>query len=396
MQATTRTLSSFQLFTVMIIAFVWLFEASAIGPALGAIAQAFPNATEFQIRNVMTAPFFTSIIASVAAGWLAARIDKKWLLIAGLGIYGVTGMAPAFATSVEQIIVLRLLTGFGVGLVLPITNMYLSEYYEGPRRERLLGMASVIANLANVVNGIVIGYLQALSWTYPFFSFGIVLVIMVFAIVGAPRRTVAPAATDKDASREPLSGAVWGYAAGMTALWMLFAVITTNCALFMITENIGEPWMIGFATSFPAVGSIVVGAIFPELRRVFGRALVATGLFVFGAGFFWLFQTASVSGIIFGSFLVGIGQGAIVPYLFEKTAEAVNSDRQKDIAFGIVTGCIHFGLVLSPFMQEAFLWVNDAIGFVGGSNFRVLFWVTGVVLILTMIASGFGAMGKRA
>ncbi|PZU21349.1 MAG: hypothetical protein DI589_15085 [Shinella sp.] len=384
-----RALSSFSLFTVLSVAFVWLFEASAIGPALGAIAEAFPEASELQIKNVMTAPFLTSIVFSAISGRLASKYDKKWILVVGLFLYGVTGMLPAYASDINHIIVLRLLTGVGVGLVLPITNIYISEYFEGAKRERMLGLALVIANLANVFNGIFVGFLQAYSWKYPFLSFGIVFLFMVLVMVGAPSVRPEKAAGPQTGERVNLPGSIYRYAVSMTLLWVFFAFITVNCALFMVTEKIGEPWMIGIAASFPAIGSIVIGAVFPEVRRLLGHLLVPVGLLVFAAGFATLYGAQTVTTIAIGSFLIGLGQGAIVPYVFELTAQAAPSDRVKDRAFGIVSGCIHVGLLISPFAQEALLLLNEKFRFVDRGHFRELFLMAAVLVAVAGLVALF-------
>ena len=378
-------LSGLSLFSILSVAFVWLFEASAIGPALGAIAQAFPDASELQIKNVMTVPFFTSIVFSVISGWLATKVDKKWILIVGLGLYGVTGALPAYATSIDQIIVLRLLTGVGVGLVLPITNIYLSEHFDGAKRDRMLGLALLVANSANVLNSIIMGILQTYSWKYPFLAFLVVLLIMLLVIVALPRSPVRT--TGHRGSFSTLPAGIYANALYMTFLWVLFAVVVVNCALFMISEQIGEPWMIGFAVACPAIGSMVSAGLFPEFKARLGNMLVPLCMLVFAGGFLCLYLAPSISLVVAGCLLIGVGQGAIVANLFARTAAKVTSDEQKDAAFGIVNACIHVGMLISPFAQEAFLSWNSATSAIDGNHFRVLFLVSAVVILFAAAAA---------
>jgi len=115
--ASGNGLSRFNIFVVLLIPLVWTFEASAIGPALGSIIQAFPSATPLQAKLVMTMPFITAIIFSAVSGALARFVDRKIILIIGLLIYGITGMLPAWLNDINQILFMRLLTGVGVGLV---------------------------------------------------------------------------------------------------------------------------------------------------------------------------------------------------------------------------------------------------------------------------------------
>lgn len=174
-------------FSILLIAFVWIFETSAVSPILGALTQEFPNETNFKIQLVSTMPFLTSIIFSIVAGVLAKRYDKKKLVIFGLLIYGVTGMLPAFAHTINQILLLRLITGIGVGFVLPLPNIMITEHYDGKQRERMLGLATSVANIANVINSVLIGCLLMIGWRSCFLAFILVLVIMVNCIFGLPK-----------------------------------------------------------------------------------------------------------------------------------------------------------------------------------------------------------------
>ena len=157
-------LTKFNAFSILLLAFCWLFEASAIGPALGEIAKAFPQASLLQIQNVMTAPLWTAIIVSVIAGKLAEYFDKKAIVLIGLLIYAVTGVLPIFVTNINQVIILRVITGIGAGLVLPMTNAMITVHYSGVDRERMFGLASSVSNIANVFVNVIVGFLITVSW----------------------------------------------------------------------------------------------------------------------------------------------------------------------------------------------------------------------------------------
>lgn len=77
--------------------------------------------------------------------------------------------------------------------------------------------------------------------------------------------------------------------------------------------------------------------------------LVPLCMLVFAGGFLCLYLAPSISVVIIGCLLIGVGQGAIVAHLFARTAAKVTSDQQRDAAFGIVNACIHVGILVSPF-----------------------------------------------
>lgn len=261
-------LTKFNIFTMLLIPFVWIYELSVVAPILGEAAKAFPNASTFELQLIVIMPFFTSIPFSIIAGKLAKKYDKKTLIILGLLIYGLAGMLPFFCETLPQVLIFRLMTGIGVGLVLPLPNAIIAENFTGTKRERMLGAATGVANVANVLDSIAVGFILLYGWKYPFLCFSVCIVIMFVAIVGLPKSPPVNYSTDAiegNASKNGIPKVVYGLLIFMAFNWMIFAFNINNTALFMVTEKIGLPWMIGIAISLPGGISIISGLVFPNV-----------------------------------------------------------------------------------------------------------------------------------
>ncbi len=251
-------LSTFGNFSILMIAFVWFFEASAVSPALGSIAQEFPGIPLLKIQLISVVPFITSVIFSVISGVLAKHFDKKKIILVGLLIYGITGMLPYWASSIDQIIILRLITGIGVGLILPLPNIIISEHYDGETRKRMLGLASSVSNVANVINSVLIGLLLLIGWRYCFLAFALVLVIAIISAYGLPKSPPqkqtqnTQAGSDSSMTKIPL--AVYIFAALMALDWIAIQLNILNMAVLVLTEKLAAPWMIGIAICLPGAG----------------------------------------------------------------------------------------------------------------------------------------------
>jgi len=375
-------LTRFGRFTLLLIPFVWLYEASAVGPTLGEMSKVFPGSSILQIQLIMVLPFLSSIIFSVVSGRLSAVFDKKTLVVTGLLIYGLTGMLPAFAKSINQILMLRFLTGVGVGLVLPLPSAIITEHFSGERRERMLGLATAVANTANIVASVMIGFVLLLGWQYPYYTFSLVLVIMIVAVFGLPKSPPLRAVKSAE-KRAHLPGTVWGLALFMASIFMVLGFLIFNLALFMTSENLGTPWMIGIAMAVPAIGCTLAGAIFPELTRISKQYFVFASLVMFALGFGLLYSAHSFPVLMAACILAGFGQGALVPYVLYMTSVKVGAEH-RDMAYGIVTSCIHFGYLASPFAQRAISLVSN------NSSFRYLFLVASIAIIVAaVVALGF-------
>jgi MFS family permease len=377
-----ESLSKFGTFSVLILAFCWLFEASTVGPALGEIGKAFPGSSVLQLQNIMTAPFLTAIIFSLIAGKLLKFFSKRSMAIIGLLIYSVTGIIPAFATSVDQILVLRLLTGVGVGLVLPLANAFITDYFSGPAVKKMLGYASSVSNVANVAMSLIVGVLIAISWKMAFYSFILILVILLIALFGLPKSTPKnrsiQEATVEDRRKERLPGTAYLYALLMTLLWVFFAFATLNLALFITAEHICPIWTIGICMLFPGLGSSVAGVIFPPVHKALNKTFEGVSLLVFASGFVLLYFAHSFPIILIAAAFIGLGQGILVPHVFNLTAQKCTNPLQKDMAFGLVTACITFGPLLSPFVQRLIVMLNP--GALSAFRFTYAFAVVCLVI----------------
>lgn len=379
-------LTKFNVFTMLLIPFVWIYELSVVAPILGSVAAAFPDASTFQLQLIVIMPFFASIPMSVVAGKLAKRFDKKSLIIFGLLIYGVAGMLPFLAHTMNQILVCRFLTGIGVGLVLPLPNAMIAEHFEGAKRERMLGLATAVANVANVLDSIAVGFILLLGWRYPFLAFGVCLVIMVVAIFGLPKSDPdsKPAEVAGHLPSKDIPKVAYALVAFMAVNWMFFAFNITNMALFMVTEKIGLPWMIGIGICLPGLASILSGAIFPNFYHKTKSFLVPISIAIFAAGYVVMYFTHTFATQSVANILIGFGSGMLTPYILNLTSQKVEKTH-RDAAYGLVTSGIHIGFLSAPFVQLAIATAS------GNETFRFLFGLSAAALVAAAIVSVFVA-----
>ncbi|WP_459478519.1 MFS transporter [Clostridium saccharoperbutylacetonicum] len=383
-------LSKFNIFTMLLIPFVWIYELSVVAPILGEVSKAFLNSSTFELQLIVIMPFFTSIPFSIIAGRLAKKYDKKILIIIGLLIYGLAGMLPFFCQTMSQVLIFRLLTGIGVGMVLPLPNAIIAENFTGTQRERMLGAATGVANVANVLDSIAVGFILLYGWKYPFLCFSVCLVIMVVAMVGLPKSppVIHEEEKDENTSEKGLPKVIYGLLIFMAVNWMIFAFNINNTALFMDTEQIGLPWMIGIAISLPGGISIISGLVFPNLYHKTKNYLVPIAVAIFAAGYVVMYFTHDFATQCVANCLIGFGSGMIPPYILNLTSQKVNK-YQRDAAYGIVTAGIHIGFLASPFVQ---LFISTVTGI---EAFRSLYGMCAVALVICTIISLMMAMKQQ-
>jgi MFS family permease len=386
-----KKMTGFNEFSILLIPIVWMFCNAAIAPALGSIAQHFPGASDFELKMVLAITSITSVAFSIISGKLAKFIDSKILVMIGLAIYGLGGICTTLCITINQVLILRLVTGVGVGLVLPLPGAIISENFDGEKRSRLLGLCTSTTNISNVVISILAGILSVYGWEYPFYTFAFSFVLVLTTLVGVPKASPVEVETEVNAHvpKEKLSGSIYLLASFMILAWMTHVTLTSNLALFWMREKVGAQAMVGLVLSLSGLASIVVGAMYPELKRLFKKYFTFITLLAFGLGFAFMYYANSIPAVFAGCLLEGAGFGLIMSLIMDATAEK-SKDSQKSAAFGLVSGAMHLGGFLSPIIQVAYATIGN------NSSIRFLFLVAAVEVAVAAIVAILAAIKMKS
>jgi AAHS family 4-hydroxybenzoate transporter-like MFS transporter len=114
------------------------FDNGAIGYVAPVIAQQWGLPMP-AFGPIFGAGLFGLMIGALASGPLADRFGRKVIILSSTLIFSVFALATALASSIDQLYVLRFLTGIGVGGLMPNSIAITAEY--APRRIR----ATVVA-----------------------------------------------------------------------------------------------------------------------------------------------------------------------------------------------------------------------------------------------------------
>ena len=120
---------------------VWSFLAMfADGYDLSAMPFAAPSLVhEWHVQGNALGPVFSASLAGIffgapLLGWLGDRFGRRVAIIAGCILYGISTLAMALAHDLDQMLVLRVITGIGLGGLMPNTIALSSEL--SPKRWR--------------------------------------------------------------------------------------------------------------------------------------------------------------------------------------------------------------------------------------------------------------------
>ncbi|AZG16787.1 MFS transporter [Cupriavidus pauculus] len=136
----TAGVGKFQYRLFVIFGLVWMADAMqvlSIGFSAPSIAATF-GVTVPQALQTGTAFFVGMLMGAFCFGRIADRIGRRPALMLAVIIDAACGVASAFAPSLGWLMVLRLLTGIGVGGTLPVDYTMLAEFLPRDRRGRWL------------------------------------------------------------------------------------------------------------------------------------------------------------------------------------------------------------------------------------------------------------------
>src|SRR5699024_1742013 len=259
--------------TILIIGMATVMAGAAISPALGLIEDAFPEASETTIKLILTIPSMMIVPFSFVSSYLTKIIQKRTIILIGLIIYLIGGVGPQFFTSIEMIILLRLILGVGVGLVMPMSTALINDHYTGAERTKMMGYESAFNNLGGILTMVVAGWLGTFGWRVPFnvYLLGIFIFILTYFFI--PGNTLeADDETGTKSKKLPLK--VYGYSFAMGAVMLIYYTIATNIALYLKQNHIGGSDIAGIVGACTTIGGMITSMLVIQVELVLKRYII--------------------------------------------------------------------------------------------------------------------------
>jgi putative MFS transporter len=154
----------FQYRIFLIFGLVWMADAMqvlSIGFSAPSIARTF-GITMPQALQTGTYFFIGMLVGAFVFGRLADRIGRRPVLLMAVVIDACFGVASAFAPDFTWLLVLRFMTGIGVGATLPVDYTMMAEFLPSDRRGRWLVLLESFWAIGTILLAVLALY--AVSW----------------------------------------------------------------------------------------------------------------------------------------------------------------------------------------------------------------------------------------
>lgn len=149
------------------------YDGSAIGfvgPALLKEVHVPPA----MLGTIFASSGFGMLIGALALGYLADRVGRKAIMLTSIAFFGVFTLLTATATTANDFIAYRFLTGIGLGGCMPMVTTMSAEYLPARLRHALVTYVALGFTVGAIIASFVAaGFLVSEGWTVMFWVGGI-------------------------------------------------------------------------------------------------------------------------------------------------------------------------------------------------------------------------------
>ena len=152
---------------VMLAMFMGAIEATIVSTAMPAIVADLGGFTLFSW--VFSAYLLMNSVTVLIYGKLSDLFGRKPILSFGIIVFLLGSILCGFATSMQTLIIFRLIQGFGAGAVMSIATTIVGDIYTAEERAKIQGYLSSVWGISAITGPAVGGLLvQYVSWKYVF------------------------------------------------------------------------------------------------------------------------------------------------------------------------------------------------------------------------------------
>ncbi len=154
---------------VMLATFIFVLDSTIANVALPHMAGSFSSSNE-EAMWVLTSYMIASGIILPSVGWFSGVFGRKKFFIACVLVFTIASFLCGLATTLDQMILARILQGLGGGAILPIAQSILLENFPFEKRRMAMSVFGVGVIIAPIIGPVLGGWItDNYSWHWIFY-----------------------------------------------------------------------------------------------------------------------------------------------------------------------------------------------------------------------------------
>jgi MFS transporter, ACDE family, multidrug resistance protein len=360
---------------------------ASIAPALPSIARSLDVSAE-QIGLLITFYTLPGIILVPILGILADRIGRKAILVPSLFVFAIFGTACAFTTSFEQLLLFRVLQGFGSAALGTLNVALIGDLYRGNRRATAIGYNGSVLSIGTASYPAIGGALAIIGWNYPFFLSLLAVPVGIFAMT-----TLKPVPLEygmklseyfKNIGNALRSAKVIALFLGMFLTFiMLYGTFLTFFPILLDQDFEKSSFAIGLILSGSSLITAVAASQLGRLAKRFGESkLILTASILYFFIFLMIPSIDNIWYLILPVAIFGVAQGINIPGMLNMlTGQAPPEYRAAFLSVNWMV--IRIGQALGPYLLGLmYVWYGIDGTFYFSAGVSVLFILVNLFILL--------------
>ncbi|MGP5201748.1 3-(3-hydroxy-phenyl)propionate transporter MhpT [Psychrobacter aquimaris] len=379
------------LFLCFCIAILEGFDIQSIGVAAPSIQAEF-NLTKGQLGWIFSAATLGMFPGAIVAGRLSDKIGRKKILIFSVAIFGVMSLLTAFTTGFNSLVLIRFLTGVGMGGALPLIIAMSSESVSERWSATAVSIMYAGVPIGAAITALAAGmFTEVGQWKNIFYLGGLAPILILPLLALFLKETYTKTQATEEIENNDFKFVLFGEGRLASTLQIWLSFLGTLIVLYFIlnwlpvlmqsnglsmknVSNIQVSYQVG-----ALLGVLSLGWLLSRIKIRTVVIMIYVGILV---GLSALAMSKSLTGLMLsaalsGFFLTG-GQSALYAL-----AAKVYQKSMRGTGVGVAVAMGRIGSFIGPLLAGLIFSYNSSSSFVIGSSIPVIIIAAIAAIMLT-------------
>ncbi|MFC4760450.1 MFS transporter [Fructobacillus durionis] len=355
-------------------------SGTAISPALPAMHDEFLNYPTTLIDMVATIQQIPAFIVLLFSSRLANRFGIKKIVLIGMVLMGVAGVAPVMMDNIWLILLARIIFGIGIGMTNSLAITLVNLYYEGDDQAQMLGDRSAFEPIGVCVINLLAGFLLNISWQASFLAYAFIFIVLLGFWKVVPEYQMPKKGKKK--SKSKLSWEIVWPALFCGFLTIGMAIVNVLTPSVVVMNDIGNGTTASLIITGYTIASMLMGFLFGATFKAIKKYVLVAGLLCMSVGTILMNFASDIWSLSLAVGIIGLAYPLAGTYIFDM----VDSHVAK-VEDGLANSILLVGCNMGTAFAPAIVSFLEGFSSFGGSQpgIGVYGVITAVLTVATLL-----------